>query len=218
MKHSQRLVILGDSVTAAGQTENGGAGGGYVDLLSERLASEGVRAELIASALDGIDTGYAVRRFRRMVTSLAPDQVLVMLGLNDAQPAGGRAQSSPAEFERNLGRLVELILELDALPTLITPNPRFDVSSSDPHADDIMPPYVQSVIDVADSYMIGCIDVHRAFCGVDSLGDLIPDGIHPAADGHRVIAEAIADQLLSKLRDAPTEPQPGTDNSALLNN
>lgn len=201
MKNRQRLVILGDSVTAAGRHQSDGEAWCYVDILNSRISSEGVPAELTASALDGIDTGYAIRRFRRMVTALEPDQVLVMLGLNDAQPAGGRTKLSPADFKANLGLLVELILEIDAVPILVTPNPRFDHPVQEPASGDLMPPYVQAMRDVAETYMIYCIDVHQQFCGVEALDDLIPDGVHPAPDGHRIIAETIAEHLIPLLRN-----------------
>src|SRR5262245_56684546 len=97
VRQRMRLVILGDSVSAGyGLTHDRTLSEGVPDqafpqLLGARLTESGHDTEVVVSALDGIDTGYALRRFARLVTAHDPDWVLVMLGLNDVRPPGARA-------------------------------------------------------------------------------------------------------------------------------
>jgi acyl-CoA thioesterase-1 len=207
MEQVERLVVVGDSVTATGLREDNRDS--YVSMFSQRLRDAGVGVEVIPSALDGIDTDYALKRFKRMVTAHEPDHVLVMLGLNDAQPAGGRSSSSPAEFSENLSKIIEGILDIGAIPTLMTPNPRFDITSASPADDDLMPPYVAAMHEVARSYLVDCIDIHSRFRATGNFRSLIPDGVHPNPPGHRLIADALAEELMPKLQTgkspAPTQ-------------
>jgi acyl-CoA thioesterase I len=187
-----RVVFLGDSVTAG----FGLAGApSYVDLLATRLQSCGSPCDLLPSALDGIDTVYAIRRFARMVTALEPDWVVVLLGLNDAFPCSGRAAVSPREFEDNLLALVDRILTLEARPVLVSPNPRFDWQPGDTAQDvDLMPPYVAAIARAAHAADVPWIDLHGPFQRAGGR-TLVPDGTHPCAEGHRLIADVLENEL-----------------------
>ncbi|HEX4148644.1 MAG TPA: SGNH/GDSL hydrolase family protein, partial [Pirellulales bacterium] len=141
MQKRMRVVFLGDSVTAGVGLSVGQPS--FVQLLDVHCRRAGLPVECLASALDGIDTGYALKRFGRMVTALDPDWVVVMLGLNDALPAGQRTQTPPTEFQNNLLGLVDRILALGARPVLVAPNPRFRCSAAGAaQFVDLMPPYV----------------------------------------------------------------------------
>jgi lysophospholipase L1-like esterase len=188
-----RVVFLGDSVTAGVGLSDGQPT--YVQLLDAHCRRCGVSVECIASALDGIDTGYALKRFGRMVTALDPDWVVVMLGLNDAQPAGQRVQITPAEFQNNLLGLVDRILGLGARPVLVAPNPRIVCRAGDtPRQLDLMPPYVAALRQTAEAADLPWVDLYARFRG-DDWSELLPDGVHPGAAGHRLIADTLAAEL-----------------------
>lgn len=193
MQQRMRIVFLGDSVTAGfGLDESQPS---YVQLLDAHCRRCPLPAECLASALDGIDTAYALKRFDRMVTALDPDWVVVMLGLNDALPVGQRTITSPAEFQNNLLGLVDRILTLGARPVLIAPNPRIQSQAGDtPQQVDVMPPYAAAVRQTAEQIDLPWIDLHARFCSGD-LQELLPDGVHPSAAGHRLIAETLAGEL-----------------------
>lgn len=192
VQRSARVLFLGDSVTAG----FGLAGApSYVDLLGSRSESHGSPCELIASALDGVDTSYVLKRFARMVTVHEPDWVVVLLGLNDAVPCNSRAAVSPREFEENLLALVDRILSLDARPVLVAPNPRYVLAAGDTAQEiDVMPPYVAAIARVAAAADLPWIDVHGRFHQADGR-KLVPDATHPCPAGHRLIAEILASEL-----------------------
>lgn len=193
MQQRMRIVFLGDSVTAGFGLDEGQPS--YVQMLDAHCRQSALPAECFASALDGIDTAYALKRFGRMVTALDPDWVVMMLGLNDALPAGQRSRTSPAEFQNNLLGLVDRILALGARPVLIAPNPRMEYQAGDtPQRVDVIPPYLAAVREAAEQVDLPWIDLHSRFCSGD-LQDLLPDGVHPSAAGHRLIAETLAGEL-----------------------
>src|SRR5579871_6704467 len=104
MRSPIRIVVLGDSVTSGADFSGVTPGTSYIELLRRRFAHS-MAVEVIPSALEGVDTGYALKRFDRMVATHRPDLVFVMLGLNDARPAGGRPAASPREYRENLLKL-----------------------------------------------------------------------------------------------------------------
>lgn len=224
MRQRMRLVILGDSVTAGfGLRPQAplecGSGVAFPQLLATRLNEAGHPVDVVPSALEGIDTGYAVRRFSRLVTTHDPDWVMVMLGLNDVRPPGARSSATPAEYRQNLLALVDRIMALEAKPFLVAPNPRFERRSlptfppANGHASggrqffepvvetvvELMRPYVDILQGVADACHIPWVDLHRQMMTAERLNLLIPDGIHPSALGHEFIADVLAEELLSML-------------------
>ena len=201
MHEATRIVILGDSVTVGCGYCGVSDDTRYVHLLESELAKAGLNIELIPSALDGVDTAYAIRRFQRMVGAFQPDHVLVMLGANDASPPGTRRRIAPVEYRENLHKIVERILALDARPLLASPIPRWNSETGDPTQHELMQPYATAVDDVAAHYLVPCANVYNRFCSHGVLESLIPDGIHPGPLGQQLIAETIFDTLVPLLRD-----------------
>jgi lysophospholipase L1-like esterase len=208
MQHGQ-LIVLGDSVTA---------GFGLVDAelafpwrLGQLLRQSGAGVDVVASALDGIDTGYAVRRFARMVSAYSPRWVVVLLGLNDARPAGGRAAATPAEYQANILMLIDRIVSIGATPIMASPTPRFDgqmasaggaAALSTTDYGNLMGPYVEALKLAADRCRVAWIDLHRQFLAAGDVSELVPDGIHPNEAGHALIAEILCEELRLMLPDS----------------
>lgn len=192
----ERLVVLGDSVTAGAGFSGVDEATCYISILKGLLHAASIDSHLTCSALDGVDTRYALRRFDQMVGRHDPDVVVVALGLNDARPAGGRPACAPARFAENLSQLVDRSLELGAHPILSTPPPRVDARTESDGIRGIMGPYADCVRQVAESYHLSLIDVYAAFIGHNDLASLIPDRLHPGPDGHRIIARQFATTLI----------------------
>jgi lysophospholipase L1-like esterase len=196
-----RIVFLGDSVTAGvglGQDPS------FLRLLADHCASAPV--EIIGSAIEGVDTAYALKRFSRMVTPHEPDWVVIMLGLNDARPCGGREPTSPENFEQHILALVDRVLSLGARPVLVAANPRFAVEAEGVCYDvELLSPYVERLRRIAQQLDFPWVNLHSHFLRSDRLADLIPDGVHPAASGHRLIAAILATELACFWQAAPAE-------------
>lgn len=202
MSRRMQLVALGDSVTVGEGFSGVRQETRYVARLQHLLDAAELEVDLVPSALEGIDTGYALKRFARMVTVHDPDLVLVMLGLNDAFPAGNRPAVGPEQYQQNLLGLVDRILSLDARPVLVAPNPRLAGQVADQAwtlAEDILAPYVQALREVAENYQLGWVNVYARFAEFAALERLIPDGVHPNAVGHELIADELARNLAGLL-------------------
>lgn len=211
MQHGP-LIVLGDSVTAGFGLAD--AERAFPRRLERLLRQSHIGVEVIASALDGIDTGYAVRRFARMVSVHNPQWVVVLLGLNDARPAGARTPATPAEYHANILMLIDRIVSLGATPIVASPTPRFDAqlessflqgaSRATIDHGNMMQPYVDASNLAADRCQVAWIDLHRQFLASGELSHLVPDGVHPNAAGHGLIAEILCEELrLSLPSDVP---------------
>ncbi len=193
---SEELLLLGDSVTVGTGFSGVDDESCYVALLKDRLRCAGARMNIRASALDGADTGYALRRFDRMVARLSPDVIVISLGLNDARPPGSRNRNSPEQYATNLERLTEKSLAIDVRPVLCTPPPRLDVCENGQPAWKTMHPYAEAVRGVAEKYNLPLIELYDEFVSREDLESLLPDRLHPGRTGHQIIARQFARTLV----------------------
>jgi acyl-CoA thioesterase-1 len=211
MRQRTRILLLGDSVTAGAHFSGATEVNCYVELLRRKFDDCGAQIDLIKSALEGIDTGYAVKRFSRMVTVHEPDLVLMMLGLNDALPPGDRPAATPELYRQNVLGLVDRILAIDAKPVLLTPNPRPALlTDTSPAGGEDLPsatmlPYAAVVREVAEHYQIPCIDIYERFVQHGALGQIVPDGTHPDPAGHALIADTVFAALAPLLGLTPAD-------------
>ena len=207
MEQPTKLIALGDSVTAGCSFSQVTTETCYVHRVSQRLLASGLQVEVTASALEGIDTGYAVKRFNRLVTLLEPDLVTIMLGLNDALPPGNRPAISPDEYHRNLLGLIDRILSLDARPILLTPNPRPAAAGC---STNLMQPYAAAARAAADHFQLGYVDVYSLFISHGDISQLVPDGTHPSPVGHQIIADHLSAHLCHLVQTQPPTPWTAT--------
>jgi len=193
---NDQLLLLGDSVTVGAGFSGVDDESCYVTLLKAELRGAGARMDIRASALDGADTGYALRRFDRMVARLSPDVIVISLGLNDARPPGKRSSNSPERYAANLELLTEKSLKIDIRPILCTPPPRLDVFENGQPAWKTMHPYAEAVRRVASKYSLPLIELYDEFIARHDLESLLPDRLHPGRTGHQIIARQFARTLV----------------------
>lgn len=202
-QHGLRLLVLGDSVSVGNGFSGVTSETCYATRLGQELASANVTVEVTTSAIEGIDTGYALKRFPRMVTALDPDHAIVMLGLNDACPPGKRPPITPAEYRQNLLGIVDRMLSLDIRPWLVASNPRRDDTADSQvlaapcrPSWEMMRPYADVVVDIAHQFHLTSLNLFERFLALGNLHERIPDGIHPDPLGHAWIAAWLAELLV----------------------
>lgn len=79
IKSGEKLAFLGDSITAAGKSNPGG----YVNLVSAALATNGVKIEVIGAGISGHKSDQMLGRLENDVLKYKPQWMTLSCGVND---------------------------------------------------------------------------------------------------------------------------------------
>jgi lysophospholipase L1-like esterase len=206
---SDKLVMIGDSITDAGRTQPVGEGlfealgRGYVAQVDALLGSVypalGVRVVSMGSS--GNTVRDLANRWQGDVLDLQPDWVSVMIGTNDVwrqfdSPGRTETHVGPEEYARTLDELITRTLPSVKQMVLMTP------FYLEPNRADAMrarmDKYGGIVKDLAAKHGTLLVDTQAAFD--DVLTHYYPatlawDRVHPSQTGHMVIARAFLSAL-----------------------
>jgi len=203
----QLIAALGDSVTKGVRTD------GSVTPEQTFAAVIGQRTgrPVLNAGAGGNNTAQMLDRLDRDVLAHKPVTVLIMAGLNDAAMIDGGPVArtwpriSVEAYGRNLGGMVQRVRASGATPVVMTPNP---MTRRYPYANlgaylgrDINDPlvsYAAEARDVARATSACLVDVYAAWIARRDLESLLPDGIHPNPEGHRLIADQVIAACLSR--------------------
>ncbi len=214
------IVAFGDSTTAPrGKLQV------FTRLLESELALKEVDTQIINSGVGGNNTNQARKRFQKDVLTHRPDVVIIQFGINDAavdvwkKPPATVPRVDLELFEENLTHFVTTLQSKGSEVILMTPNPcRWtsklkELYGKPPYQPDqvdgfnvLLSEYANAARRIAKQNDAALIDVYRLFQDYDkqpqqAVDDLLLDGIHPNADGHRLIAELILKQLTKHTDD-----------------
>jgi len=176
-----RILFLGDSITAGYGLDPGMA---FPSLIQARLDSLGYDYEVVNGGLSGETTAGGLRRIDWLLQKDA-DVLVVELGGND-----GLRGFPPEVTQRNLIDIIRRARELQ-------PDVRIILGGLK------MPPnmgsaYTSSYEDLFESVAVD-MDVELIPFILEGVGGVpennLPDGIHPNAEGHRILAETVWDAL-----------------------
>jgi lysophospholipase L1-like esterase len=166
------IVCLGDSITAG---VGAGPGEAYPELLAARLGTEVIN--------EGESGDTAAQGLARLDRVLADDPwlVIVELGGNDIL-----RQVPPGQTERSLRGILDRLLAARVVPVLVEVDAPFGAS------------YKEIYGRLGDEYRIPVVE--------DAIGKILrdralkSDTVHPNAEGQKVLAEAIADEIAPLLK------------------
>ncbi len=204
LERNNLVVMTGDSITDCGRARPLGdsrldtLGDGYVSIIDHLLTA--TRPDLQVHILNTGVSGDTVRdlaaRWERDVVALRPDVVSVMIGINDVWR---QFDTDPAilkpvrldEYSETLSRLVGGIMPKVRVAVVMLP---FYLRSA---PGDLMAAmredYAAAARSVADTHGAIVVDTQAAFEAVlpyRSREQLAPDGVHPTALGHTLLARA----------------------------
>ena len=202
------VVTLGDS-TAYGMFDF--EKGGWSNRLQARLMQEGVSDILdstivVNRALPGSNLTRILRETPDTIdyyTGFSKEVIAVaQVGLNEAKifPPNDRPLISPERFGEQILAFCDLVVEHDAHPLLVGQAP-IDTSRELPTIsgaildDETIAEYGEVMRTTADLAGYSYVDLRQAFVGYEPTQFLGPDGSHPNAFGHQVIADAVYDSL-----------------------
>lgn len=180
------ILFLGDSLTEGYGLE---AGESFPDLLQQRFDEEDRDIEVINAGISGSTSASGLSRLQWYIRS-DPDLLVLSLGAND-----GLRGLDVAEMKENLSETIEYAqengLEVVLTGMLIPPN--------------MGPEYTEAFAgvfpDLAEEYGIPLMPFLLE--GVAAVTELNQgDGIHPNAEGTRIVAENVYEFLLPLLPDS----------------
>ncbi|WP_306325993.1 SGNH/GDSL hydrolase family protein [Streptomyces venezuelae] len=186
-----RLVFIGDSVTDTGRDREDPAslGAGYVRLIAEALPASGT---VVNRGVNGHRVHDLEARWTRDVLDLAPTVVTVLIGINDTWRRYDQGLLSPvSEFEASLDRVLASTEKRCALfvmtPFLLPTGPEQEAWLDD------LGPRIEAVLRAATAHGATIVRTDLAMLRAaeeHGAAALAPDGVHPSALGHRVLAGA----------------------------
>jgi acyl-CoA thioesterase-1 len=176
-----RVLFFGDSITAGYGLDESKA---YPAVMQQRADSLGLDVRFVNAGLSGETSAGGLRRIN-WVAQQDIDVFVLELGGND----GLRGLSTEETYE-NLSKILEAVnakhpnAELVVAGMQVPPNMGPDYSKA---FADIYPRLAQK----HDAHLIPFI--LEGVGGIKELNQ--PDGIHPTAEGHRIVAELVWEEL-----------------------
>jgi lysophospholipase L1-like esterase len=191
-----RILIFGASVTQGfWDTE----GGGWVS----RLQNNRFSPTFFNLAISGNTSAKVLERFEAETKArLWPGEELAFvigLGTNDACVEAGQAWSSPEQYKQNMTRIIQLAKQYSSKILLVELTP-CDESKTTPvswgdysyRSADIQK-LNQVLAEISDEQKVPLVSIFAAFEGREK--ELLPDGLHPNAEGHKLIANLVKPHL-----------------------
>jgi lysophospholipase L1-like esterase len=181
-----RMVCLGDSITQAGA---------YVSALQTALGKQWEVTNLGnsgATLLKKGDKPYSRLPQFAQAIQLKPDVVTIMLGTNDSKPGNW---NNKAEFEADYKSMIDDLKKANRKVVIYccVPPPaggnKWSINGT--VIKDEIGPLVRKVAKDRGCYVI---DLQEPLTGKN----VIPDGVHPNVDGHKLMAASIYQALTGK--------------------
>jgi lysophospholipase L1-like esterase len=210
MTEAVRVVALGDSITNGAGLAGVKGAETFRELTRRELAEKLEKpVEVVNAGVNGDIVTLAIKRLKMDVLDRKPDIVTVMFGGNEAgfyRPETNGFADTPRvdrqQFQAALGTIVDRLQASGITVVLMTCPPmteRYGGMHLEPYRKHginfLVKNYAQTMRDVAAEKKVALIDVYRAFDGNRERLEYFPDGLHPDARGHRVIADLLVQRL-----------------------
>ena len=179
------IVAMGDSLTEGLGLDEAEA---YPARLEQKLRADGYACRVVNAGVSGETSSGALSRVN-WILKLKPDIVILETGAND-----GLRGIDPQLTRKNLGRIVEAF---QAQNTRVILAGMYMTSNL---GESYTREFAAVYPDVARNY--GLILIPFFLEGVAGVSGLnLYDGIHPNADGYRVVADTVYPYVLQALSD-----------------
>ncbi|MDA1014914.1 MAG: Dabb family protein [Planctomycetota bacterium] len=186
---SDRIVFLGDSITAQGAGPNG-----FVTLVRKKLAAEGVT--VIGAGIGGHKVPDLEKRLDRDVISKQPTIVVIYIGINDVWHSTRNNGTPKDKFDSGLRSLIERVNAAGARAILCTPSLIGEKHDGSNPLDKMLDEYCAVSRTVAKDTKTQLIDLRLAFLkhvkafNKDNAtkGVLTTDGVHLNEPGNVFVA------------------------------
>ena len=193
----KKIVFFGDSITQMGVKK-----GGYIDLLNNRIASNGQtnQFELLGAGIGGNKIYDLYLRLEKDVLNKNPNVVVIWIGVNDVWHKSTKGTGTDYDkFGLFYDALVQKIQDKGAKVILVTPaviGERYDHSNAQ---DGDLNLYANWIRKYAAQKNIALVDFRKLFLDYstknnpkqDEMGILTYDRVHLNDTGNQLVADAI---------------------------
>ena len=202
LKKGDRIVFLGDSITAGGVQPDG-----YVTLIRNALGANAkdLGVETIGAGISGNKVPDLQRRLDRDVLSKNPAIVFIYIGINDVwhwekQADGTMAGGTPKDaYEAGLKDIIGKIKAVRARIILCTPSVIGEKADGLNERDPMLEEYAAISRSVAKDGSVELLDLRKVFIDYEKAnnkdnqpkGILTGDGVHLNKEGNKLVAEAM---------------------------
>jgi lysophospholipase L1-like esterase len=186
-----RVACVGDSITYGHLIPNRDQNS-YPAQLAVRLGAKWAVRNFGMNGSTALKRGtrpYWTQKVYEEALAFRPDVVILQLGTNDTAPANWQAHE--AEFAADYANLLRSFASLESKPRLYVcrPVPIFRDHGKAWDTGQILKEKIIPRIDVAARHAkLPVIDLHATF---EDKSALFPDGVHPNAEGAKLMAETI---------------------------
>jgi len=200
LKKDDRIVFLGDSITAAGVGPSG-----YVGLTARRIARTypALGVKVIGAGISGHKVPDCQKRLDRDVISKKPTIVVIYIGINDVWHWNRNRGTKKEAFESGLGDLVKRINAAGARVILCTPTVIGEKTDGSNRFDKMLDEYSAISRKVAAKTGSQLLDLRKLFLAHlkkhntanAAKGVLTSDTVHLNAAGNRFLADLMLKAL-----------------------
>jgi isoamyl acetate esterase len=202
LEKGDRIVFLGDSITAAGVSPKG-----YVTLVKNALAEKhkDLGIEVIGAGVSGNKVPDIQKRLEKDVLSKKPTIVVIYIGINDVwhgekDPAKG---TSKENYEAGLRDVIKRCQEAGSRVVLCTPSVIGEKNDGSDVNDPKLDEYAEISRKVAKDLKVPVCDLHKAFQAYEKdhnpdnkeAGVLTRDRVHLNDAGNQFVADLILKTL-----------------------
>lgn len=226
LKKDDRIVFLGDSITAQGMQP-----AGYLTLTSQAIAKAhpDLNVAVIGAGRGGHKVPDCQRRLDADVLQKNPTIVLIYIGINDVwhwtHPkvvARGKKGTTPEDFEDGLKTMIKKINGVGARVILCTPTVIGEKTDGSNPQDEMLDQYSAISRKVAKETDSQLLDLRKAFLAHlqqhnsenATQGILTIDSVHMNDAGNRLLSKLVLNALhVPVTRPAPTPVTNPTENA-----
>lgn len=198
LKKGDKIVFLGDSITAGGVSPKG-----YVTVIKNTLNEKHkeLGIEIVGAGVSGNKVPNLQARLEKDVLAKKPTIVVIYIGINDVwhglnDPSKG---TSKEKFEEGLKDIIEKIKKSGARVILCTPTVIGEKKIGTNKGDTLLDEYSDISRKVAKDTDSKLCDLRKAFVdhlaknneGDKDKGVLTTDGVHLNEAGNKLVAETI---------------------------
>ncbi|MDD4872824.1 MAG: SGNH/GDSL hydrolase family protein [Kiritimatiellae bacterium] len=217
LKKDDRIVFLGDSITAGGSKPDG-----YITLIKNSInaAYKDLCIETINSGISGNKVPNLQARLEKDVLSKKPTIVFIYIGINDVwhwkkDKDGILVGGTPTDkYEAGLKEIIGKIKDAGARVILCTATVIGEKNDGTNERDKMLEEYCDISRKVALETKTEMVDLRKVFIDYlktnnkenNSKGVLTRDTVHLNPQGNKVVAEEMLKVLGVKLVEIPVQP------------